>query len=213
MRCSGCRGARSEDRDGVKREAELRGVGRRCPRADRHDLREQAVALGLRRRTSTVCADRLVQTVLLPLGRSSLKQGLHNLWNPPVHPYVHEAISVIRKYAPGEKQVALFLNNNLTLEVFRRMMITNAFPVANMSMDDQYMRLLGMDFYRHELKPGDYLFVRQDLGNAYELEKDLLGKLDREFRRVHVETTPQGVTVYRLDRNPDSAEASDPAGP
>jgi hypothetical protein len=142
----------------------------------------------------------LVELVKYPFGKSNLAAEWDYLWNMPLSLHEQEAISLIRKYAPGRKTLALFLSPNLTLSVLRQTGTMNTFPIAHMLTTHHVKAYTGVLPYKHDLKPGDYLFLCRTPKRDIDIENELLDRLSKEFRWVPVEETSPHIEVFRLEK-------------
>jgi hypothetical protein len=114
---------------------------------------------------------------------------------------VTEACELIRKYAPDNPRVALFMSTDgqyCTTQIFVRLDKTHIFPIPEPRQADALPRYYEkfIEHYDPGLTPGDTIFVEQNELSG--VVKKALDQIQRQYRFEILETSPHKVAAIRL---------------
>jgi len=117
----------------------------------------------------------------------------------PTDHKVAEAVDLVEKFAGDKSRVAIFLSADDTTEVLMFTRKTHVFPFnyalqANLLKSEQD-RVVN---FAHSLKEGDIIFISKDYSD---LQARVVFKLQKEFRFVPREITPEGIVAFELRRS------------
>jgi len=153
-------------------------------------------------------------------GGTIFLESYNQLWHPkPNSPQAAGAIKLIKKYAPYKTRVMIFLpNKNLSQATTEALFLSNKahlYPVTDQLQDSLSSQVSNFIVnYSPNLKTGDVVFLPTDpealllrpslpvgfqVGFQFiEYQKMIVLKLCNQFRFSAIESTPSGITAFRL---------------
>lgn len=123
------------------------------------------------------------------------------LYPGPSECRVAEAIQEIKKYAPQENRVLVFISPEMTTEVYMLSKRSNVFPLSNPDQDGILRsNLARVENFPYDINDGSLLVIEVDENTLMPIQQVAVDRLERSFNLRLLEKTECGLAAYRLDQ-------------